>query len=142
MVVIHHANRTALHMRRNAVSEYAPRAHEPFLSCSMRAPDRYCTSEKVTFRPLAPVGDTTWAASPARNSRQWPIGSATKLRSYPSRSHTGQEGGNTQALESSRIPSPRRSGLATQHLLPLPVGSAKPPLATAEVTFGTTPLPA
>ena len=32
------------------------------------------------FRPLAPVGGTMWAASPARKSRPYCIGSATKLR--------------------------------------------------------------
>jgi hypothetical protein len=32
------------------------------------------------LRPLAPVGGTIWAASPARNSRPDRIGSATKLR--------------------------------------------------------------
>ena len=32
------------------------------------------------FMPLAPVGGTMWAASPARNSRPCCIGSTTKLR--------------------------------------------------------------
>jgi hypothetical protein len=32
------------------------------------------------LRPLAPVGGTMCAASPARNSRSYRIGSATKLR--------------------------------------------------------------
>ena len=39
------------------------------------------TSDAARFRPLAPVGGTMWAASPASSSRPKRIGSATKLRS-------------------------------------------------------------
>ena len=39
------------------------------------------TSLAARLRPLAPVGGTMWAASPARNRRPKRIGSATKLRS-------------------------------------------------------------
>src|SRR5881392_1740343 len=47
----------------------------------MRARDRYQTSETARFRPLAPVGGTMWAASPARKRLPCRMGSATKLRS-------------------------------------------------------------
>ena len=38
------------------------------------------TSATARLSPLAPVGGTMWAASPARKSRPYCIGSATKLR--------------------------------------------------------------
>src|ERR671916_549674 len=45
------------------------------MSASARRP----TSPAARFRPLAPVGGTIWAASPARKRRPNRRGSATKL---------------------------------------------------------------
>ena len=46
----------------------------------VRARARVTTSLTARLSPLAPVGGTMCAASPARNSRPWRIGSWTKLR--------------------------------------------------------------
>src|SRR3981081_3325766 len=46
----------------------------------MSAVARTVTSARARLRPLAPVGGTMWAASPARNSRRYRMGEATKLR--------------------------------------------------------------
>ena len=47
---------------------------------TMKALDRYLTSLAARFKPLAPVGGTMCAASPAKNIRPKRMGSVTKLR--------------------------------------------------------------
>src|SRR5260370_41012138 len=50
-------------------------AIKPAIAC-----ERMRTSAAARLSPLAPVGGTMCAASPARNKRPYCIGSATKLR--------------------------------------------------------------
>ena len=70
-------------MRRRQRSRVACRCRRRSCPCSTRSARATgsCTSVAARFRPLAPVGGTMCAASPARNSRPKRIGSATKLRS-------------------------------------------------------------
>src|SRR5699024_2946223 len=71
----------AFHTRLVAVCEYPARASaSESLSALIRAGARTETSAKARLRPLAPVGGTVWALSPARNSEPCCIGSVTAER--------------------------------------------------------------
>src|SRR5215470_15519001 len=81
MDVIHQEKWVARQTRLRAVSEYASASPDcPSLSRLVSALARAVTSARARLRPLAPVGGTIWAASPARNSRRQRMGEATKLR--------------------------------------------------------------
>ncbi len=80
-VVIHQEKCWARQTRRRQSREYAssgPVSPEEYQTA--RASVSTVTSNAARFRPLAPVGGTMWAASPASSSRPNCIGSATKLR--------------------------------------------------------------
>src|SRR5579859_6873448 len=81
MDVIHQEKWVARQTRLRQVSEYASAAPaRPSRSRLVSALARAVTSARARLRPLAPVGGTMWAASPARNSRRYRMGEATKLR--------------------------------------------------------------
>ena len=80
--VIHQENRSPSRRGAGAVGvARRGRRQSARIVVPISASARYATSLAARFRPLAPVGGTMWAASPARNSRPKRIGSATKLRS-------------------------------------------------------------
>src|SRR4029450_6752282 len=71
----------ARHTRRRQVADHPSRGSvAPVRDQAARASASTLTPATARFMPLAPVGGTMWAASPARNSRPWRIGSTTKLR--------------------------------------------------------------
>jgi hypothetical protein len=81
MDVIHQEKWVARQTRLRQVSEYASAACAwPSLSRLVRVWASAVTSARARLRPLAPVGGTMCAASPARNSRSYRMGEATKLR--------------------------------------------------------------
>ena len=81
--VNHHEKRSAFQTRRRQRRRIAIDAGVAAVRDSARSARATgsCTSVAARFRPLAPVGGTMCAASPARNRRPKRIGSATKLRS-------------------------------------------------------------
>jgi hypothetical protein len=66
--------------RRQVADQASSRSVAPVRYQAARASASTRTSATARFMPLAPVGGTMWAASPARNSRPKRIGSTTKLR--------------------------------------------------------------
>ena len=78
MVVIHQEKWVHRQTRRRAVSEYASASRGSFSrSSAVSAGASSATSEMARLSPLAPVGGTMCAASPARNSRPCRIGAIT-----------------------------------------------------------------
>ena len=71
MDVIHQEKWVARQTRLRQVSEYASASPAcSSLSSLVSAVARAVTSARARLRPLAPVGGTMCAASPARNSRR------------------------------------------------------------------------
>ena len=81
MDVIHHEKCWVRQTRRRQISEYLfNRCSDPLPYQAESARDRIRTSATARLSPLAPVGGTMCAASPARNKRPYCMGSVTKLR--------------------------------------------------------------
>src|SRR6266511_449504 len=79
--VIHDEKCSARQTRRRHVDEYdSSPVSRPVAYQSAIASASTRTSAIARFRPFAPVAGTIWAASPARKSRPYCIGSTTKLR--------------------------------------------------------------
>src|SRR3984957_16180257 len=91
IVVIQQARWVARQTRSRQWSEYASASSDwPSRTSLTSAVASAATSATARLRPLAPVGGTMWAASPARNSRRYRIGAAPKRPPVPHR--RGDEG--------------------------------------------------